>query len=141
MHGEWIFFLFFCRLPIYARSNGGKRADLRRASPSVRVLSIWEKMYPLFLASFASASVRPFLLRGIWDNLTSSKPSCSLSNTSISVAKVGQYLWLVVMSTRSKQSVSNRIEVIILSLKHEVTQSKHSISSCRDERLMLLSSW
>ena len=45
----------------------------RGASPFVRVWSIWKKIYLFRLASFASASVCPFLLRRIWDKLTSSK--------------------------------------------------------------------
>lgn len=40
------------------------------------------------------------------------------------------------MSTRSEQSVSKRIDVIILSLIHENAQSKAYISSCKTESLL-----
>ena len=66
--------------------------------------------------------------------LTSSKSSYNLWNTSIYVTNVGQSTGFVVMSIRSEQSVSNRIDVILMSLIHEAAQSKPSISACKAEK-------
>ena len=129
--------LFFLSATMSTRSNGGRRADSPRNISVCLDLIYMRKICHLLLASFASASARPFLLRRIWDSLTSSKSSCSLRNTSIYVAKVGQSIGFVVISTRSEQSVSNLIKDILLSLIHAAAQSNLSISACKAERLML----
>lgn len=66
--------------------------------------------YSLF--PFLVRLLRPFLLRKIWDKLTSSKLFYNLWYISISVANVGHSIRLVVMSTKS-ESGSNCLKVLI----------------------------
>lgn len=58
-------------------------------------------------------------------------------NISIFDTNGGQFIRFVVMSNRSKYSVSKHIKVILMYFMHEATQNKLSISACKAERLLL----
>lgn len=82
------------------------------------------KVISLVLTSFANKSVRLFLLWKIWSKFMFSKLSCRLWKSSIFEANTGESIGFVIISTRSKQSVSKRINEIIMSLMHEAAQSR-----------------
>lgn len=132
-----ILFLFFCQLTILLYQVVVRRADseellrLSMSNLSGRKYSLWSFLFLLMSLPdhfyFEEYELCPY----------PQSLHVFFLEISISDANGGQSIRFVIMSNRSKQSVSKHVEVILLSFIHEATQSKPSISACKDERLLL----